>query len=261
MPQGLNIISVSDEPAGTIEPFIKRNEMDYPVARAQGVTGLYGTDSIPYACLINAVGTVIWEGHPANLNSGVIQSALQATPVAPNTSSSTSGESNWWVWFILGAGVLFAGAVGWFVWSTRDKTPRQVQMDWQPQPQQGPPQQPGAPPPGGYGSPPPGNYGGPAPQQPGQGYLAGPAQPQAGQGYLNDGAPQTLGYNAPPPTPGTGMHPGVGGGNSYAGGERLTDNTEFLEPRKDAPFLGGNPDDEEFPPFDTNQNRPGNPYR
>jgi hypothetical protein len=233
--------------------------MEYPIARAQGVTRLYGSRTIPFACLVNAAGTVIWKGHPAKLNSGVVQNALNAPAVPPSGGSAGTNE-NWWVWLIVVAGLLFAGALGWFFWSSRDKTASRVQMDWQAQPQAPPQPQPGAPPPGSYGAPPPpqpqGGYMGqpqPSPQQ--------PPQQQPGQGYLTGGAPKTLGYDAPPPTPEQTRAPNVGGGNAYGGGERMTDNTEFLEPKKDAPYLGGNPDDEQFPPFDTNQNRPGNPYR
>lgn len=274
MPQGLNIISVSDERASTIEPFIRRNNMDYPVARAEGVLRMYGRSTIPSAWLINAAGAVIWEGHPAEIDSRLMRSALNADATAPTSGAAgQGGESNWWLWLIVVAGLVFAAAVGWFLYSTRDKMPKTLQTSWyqpppQPQAQGPPPGQYGAPPQPQYGAPQQPQYGAPPqqqygapPQPPAPGYGA-PPQPQSG--YLNAGGPppQTLGYNAPPPRPpqGYGQQAGVGGNNAYGGTPTHTGNTEFLTPKKDAPFLGGqpNPDDEQFPPFDTNQNRPGN---
>ncbi|MEZ5993413.1 MAG: TlpA disulfide reductase family protein [Planctomycetota bacterium] len=252
-PKGLQIISVSDEGAGTIEPFIKNNNMDYPVAQARGVLGKYGRRTIPSAWLIDASGIVVWEGHPGQLTGQSIDAALSGAAVTSSPGSASQGaESNWWVWAIVLPGLLFAGAMGWFVWSTRDKTPKHVQMMWQQPP--GPPQ-PQGPAPGQ----PPGPYGAPPPQQPN---MPPPAGGQ--QGYLNaPNAPQTLGYNAPPPVQQYGQQPDVGGGNAYGAGTAFGSGTEFHEPKKDAPFLGGNPEPEgeQFPPFDTNQNRPGNPYR
>lgn len=253
-PKGLKIISVSDEGAGTIEPFIKNNNMDYPVAQATGVLGKFGRRTIPSAWLIDASGVVVWEGHPGQLTGQTVDAALSGAVTSGPGSASQPAGSNWWVWAIVMAGLLFAGAMGWFVWSTRDKTPSHVQMMWQPPPQ--PPQPQGPPPgqqPGTYGAPPP-------PQQPN---MPPPAGGQR-QGYLNaPDTPQTLGYNAPPPVQQYGQQPDVGGGNAYGSGTAFGSGTEFHEPNKDAPFLGGSPEPEgdQFPPFDTNQNRPGNPYR
>ncbi|MCB9895565.1 MAG: redoxin domain-containing protein [Planctomycetes bacterium] len=253
IPQGLSIVSVSDEDVATIKRFMREQSMEYPIARAKNVLGMYGRNTIPSAWLIDANGVVMWEGHPGSLNSADIAAALNhGTGAAVPGSPVPSGveESNWWIWLIVLPALLFAGAMGWFVWSTRDKSSKQAMTTWyqappqaQPYPPQGPPypQQPGYPPPQPQGYPPPQD-----------------AQPPVQYG----------GYAGAPPMP---SQPRVGGGTTRYGADGLTESPGAYTkpappPIDERPFIGQNPeqsgqDGGQFPPYDTNQNRPGNPYR
>ena len=246
-PQGLNIISVSDESTGLISNFMREQNMDYPVVRAEGVLSMYGRTTIPSAWLIDAGGKVIWVGHPAELDSGKLAQAvngqLNSTVTGGPTSDSGLDGSNWWVWLIVLPALLFAGAMGWFVWSTRDKTARNVQTAWHQPPANAP--QPNAPPPRGQAY---------APQQPLPPQSAYP--PPQGQ-------PVPPAYSAPqqPPAPQFGgSPPPAQPGPADADGPM----PELRrQPDPDSHYLGQNPDggDDQFPPYNTNQNRPGNPYR
>jgi thiol-disulfide isomerase/thioredoxin len=254
MPQGLSIVSVSDEESATIRNFMQQYGMEYPVARANGVLRMYGRDTIPSAWLIDANGIVMWEGHPASLNSSIIANALnRGTGAATTLPPQPAGveESNWWIWLIVLPAILFAGAMGWFVWSTRDKTSRQAMTAWyqpppgaQPYPPQGPPQQAGYPPPQQGHPPAQPDYGQPQPPVQYGGYAGSPPTldqvPNAGgtSRYGPDGLSESPGaYQKPPPPP--------------------LEERHYIGQEPDQP----GPEGDQFPPYDTNQNRPGNPYR
>lgn len=71
-PRGLQIVGISTEPIGVIEPFVNQmdEKMDYTVAadrRARTSTRFRDPDaSIPAAYLFNEEGVLIWKGHPAH---------------------------------------------------------------------------------------------------------------------------------------------------------------------------------------------------
>lgn len=262
-PQGLSIISVSDEESNTIANFMRDHGMDYPVARANGVLKMYGRSTIPSAWLIDANGTVMWEGHPGSLTSGEIANALNRGQGAAVPAPANPGgveDSNWWIWLIVLPAILFVGAMGWFVWSTRDKTSKTAMTSWyqQPQgapqggqpypPQQGPPQAQGYPPPQpGY---PPSV---PVPQQ----------QPPQQQPPVQYG-----GYAGSPPV--MDQSPNTRGPSRYGPDGAMESPGAYHKPPpppiEERPFLGGQgqqpaAESGKLPPYDTNQNRPGNPYR
>lgn len=279
--QGFHIVAVSDEDAGLIGDYVRDKGVTYGVARAKGVLRSYGGRGYPSSWLVDPQGNIVWEGHPMRLSGDVIEPLLasvgSAVPATPGTTTGASSSGgNWWVWLIVFSGVFFAGALGWFWWSSRDRTPSiQAVLYGQQPPQQGPPQgpPPQGPPPQGpppQGAPPPqgGQYGAPPPQPPhGAPQQQPPGAPQHG-GYLTDGAQQT-GYSAGLANNQLqGRAPGVGAGNAYGGQESLVSNTEFRKKQDDAPYLGGDqqepppplpPQDNEpppLPPYDPNQHRP-----
>lgn len=82
--KGLSIIGLTDEPPGTVKPFLKKNEMKYVIAA--GVASDYQTQSIPYAWLVNPKGKIEWEGHPGNLDSSMIERLLSEVVLPPTFS-------------------------------------------------------------------------------------------------------------------------------------------------------------------------------
>ncbi|NLM17510.1 MAG: redoxin domain-containing protein [Candidatus Riflebacteria bacterium] len=66
--KGVLIVSISDEDAELITPFVERFSMDWPVA-AESPTGKdYGVTGIPHAHII-VKGSSVWHGHPGNLEN------------------------------------------------------------------------------------------------------------------------------------------------------------------------------------------------
>ncbi len=211
--RGFTVVAVSDEPTSKIEPYLRQQGVTYGVARAPGVLRTFGGEGYPSAWLIDASGRVAWQGHPMGLSATTIEPLLGTAGVgpagtAPGQTSPGVEQSNWWIWLIVVPAILFAAAMGWFVWSSRDRTSKQARTAWYPQ--QPYPQQPGAPP----GAAPPGAGPPPAtstglhpvqipPQQP-----AVP-QPPAGQPFEN------LGYSAPPPSYGPAQARVTGGAGRY----------------------------------------------
>ncbi len=175
---------VSDESATLIANWVKRNNVTVPVAQVTGrsVIKSFGGTGYPSSYLVNASGVITWEGHPMEADDALIEGKLAGGPVTGPGSTPASEQSNWWVWMLVVFGLAFAGALGWFWWSTRDRIPAYLKP-------------PGAgyqPPPGYAPSPqyapqgPPGTY-------PGQPQYAPPGQPQ----YTPPGQPQY----APPGQP------------------------------------------------------------
>lgn len=257
--RGFTVISVSDEDEFKIASYSKSHGAKYPVARALGVGRRFGNTAVPHAWLISANGTVIWHGHPNSLTTGTIESALggAAIPAATQGLPAESDDS-WWIWLIVGPGILFASAMGWFLWSTRDRTARYQtqflpQQQYAPQPQpQDPTQAFGQPPAQPYAQAQPGQLSypnnpipQPFPQQPGQppsypmqepfqqmGYSGSPSQ---GRVTRLVAGPHNHGLDGAMESPG-------------AGGKAEP------PPLEQRPFIGQNPD--EFPPFDASRNPP-----
>ncbi|MCK4819367.1 TlpA family protein disulfide reductase [bacterium] len=62
--KGVVIISLTAEKASVVKPFVKQNNMTYPIGIASSTSNAYGVTGIPHALIINASGKVVWEGHP-----------------------------------------------------------------------------------------------------------------------------------------------------------------------------------------------------
>ncbi|HOW72842.1 MAG TPA: redoxin domain-containing protein [Phycisphaerae bacterium] len=66
------IIGISDEPPGTIRPFMKNmgDKMVYTIASDKAGTtmrtylGGFGVNGIPYACIVDKSSTIVWHGSP-----------------------------------------------------------------------------------------------------------------------------------------------------------------------------------------------------
>jgi len=59
-----------------VQPFILANGITYPVGIAADQAG-WGSGGIPHAYLVGPDGVVVWEGHPAELQEGVIEDATR----------------------------------------------------------------------------------------------------------------------------------------------------------------------------------------
>ncbi len=82
--RGVNIIGISNEDLGTVEPFVTRmgSKMNYTVAidegrrTSKGYMGKYGINGIPHAFVVKD-GTVVWNGHPRDQLEAAIDDALK----------------------------------------------------------------------------------------------------------------------------------------------------------------------------------------
>ncbi|MBP6602992.1 MAG: TlpA family protein disulfide reductase [Verrucomicrobiales bacterium] len=74
----LQIIGISQEDAGTITTFREDTKMSYSVAidASGSLAKHFGVRGIPYAVLVDALGTVKWAGHPMELTAAKIQALL-----------------------------------------------------------------------------------------------------------------------------------------------------------------------------------------
>ncbi|MBD3176746.1 MAG: redoxin domain-containing protein [Armatimonadia bacterium] len=63
-PNGLKIVSLTDEPQDEVESFMEETPMDYPI----GVGSMAGVDyevsTIPHAFLVDENGVIVWAGNP-----------------------------------------------------------------------------------------------------------------------------------------------------------------------------------------------------
>jgi thiol-disulfide isomerase/thioredoxin len=57
-------MAITDEPAETVEPFIKEMEMPYPIGGGSNSGNDYGVAGIPHALIIEPGREIVWTGHP-----------------------------------------------------------------------------------------------------------------------------------------------------------------------------------------------------
>ena len=82
--RGVNIVGVTNEDLGTVEPFVKKmgKKMDYTVVIDDSRTlsnkymKKYGVNGIPHAFVIKD-GEVVWHDHPMRDLDGAIEDALK----------------------------------------------------------------------------------------------------------------------------------------------------------------------------------------
>ena len=77
----MTIIGVSDEPAGTVKPYIDKKGIKYVIAL--GGANEYKTSGIPHAWLVSAKGQIAWEGHPASLPESLLEEQLKDVQLMP----------------------------------------------------------------------------------------------------------------------------------------------------------------------------------
>jgi hypothetical protein len=76
---------VTDEGKKDTEPWIESKGVKYAYAYDKGgkLKGKLGVSGIPHAFLVDATGTVIWEGHPAELQPAQIEKAVTGALTKP----------------------------------------------------------------------------------------------------------------------------------------------------------------------------------
>lgn len=71
--KGVVFVSLTNEPRQTVEPFVGKMGMVYPVGGGSPTGRVYGVRGIPHAFIIDPSGAVVWQGHPM----GGLQEALE----------------------------------------------------------------------------------------------------------------------------------------------------------------------------------------
>lgn len=79
--KGLTIVGVSNEPATRLEPFISKHGIEYAIA--VGGASEYRYRGIPHAWLVSPSGKIVWDGHPANLSSKLLEAELKNVQLVP----------------------------------------------------------------------------------------------------------------------------------------------------------------------------------
>jgi len=76
---------VTSESASQTEPWIEKTGAKYPYAYDKGgkVARFFGVSGIPHAILVDPGGQVVWRGHPASLDAGTIEPALDGALTRP----------------------------------------------------------------------------------------------------------------------------------------------------------------------------------
>ena len=72
--KGLVVVGVTGGDAAEIEAYVKKNGVNYPIAT--GDSRVYGVKGIPAAFLIDPGGTLVWSGHPAELDETLLEKTL-----------------------------------------------------------------------------------------------------------------------------------------------------------------------------------------
>ena len=78
--KGVVLISLTNEPRGTVAPFAKKMKMDYPIGMGSTSGTAYGVRGIPHAFVIDPAGIVRWTGHPMNGLDEAVEKTLKDYP-------------------------------------------------------------------------------------------------------------------------------------------------------------------------------------
>lgn len=83
--KGLTVLGVTSEGASDTEKWVETKGAKYAYAYDKGgkLARHFGVQGIPHAVLVDATGTVVWKGHPGELNEGKISSSLQGAFAKP----------------------------------------------------------------------------------------------------------------------------------------------------------------------------------
>lgn len=76
---------MTDEPASLTEPWIAKHSAQYAYAYDKGgrLKRFFGVNGIPHAVLVDATGTVVWEGHPGMLQESDVEKHLSGALAKP----------------------------------------------------------------------------------------------------------------------------------------------------------------------------------
>ena len=66
--QGLRVLALSDEEQSAVEPYVDQMDLPFLVASGSSSGDAYGVTGIPHTFLIDAQGTLVWEGSPGDLS-------------------------------------------------------------------------------------------------------------------------------------------------------------------------------------------------
>lgn len=83
--KGLSIIGVTGEGRSATEKWVEEKGTTYAYAYDKGgkLARELGVSGIPAAFLIDPTGTVVWSGHPGNLDAGTIEKSLEGSLARP----------------------------------------------------------------------------------------------------------------------------------------------------------------------------------
>lgn len=84
-PKGLSVIGVTDETPGLTEPWIAEHKAEYAYAYDGGgeLQRHFGIDSIPRAVIVDANGTVLFNGHPSTITDDLLAKAVVGALAKP----------------------------------------------------------------------------------------------------------------------------------------------------------------------------------
>ncbi|MBI3884910.1 MAG: TlpA family protein disulfide reductase [Opitutae bacterium] len=82
--RGLVVVSVTKEPAGTVEAFLKRQPLSQAVALDTGgkLHGALRIKAIPYAIVVDRRNKIVWRGQPSALTAKVLDALLKTDALA-----------------------------------------------------------------------------------------------------------------------------------------------------------------------------------
>lgn len=92
--QGLRVLALSDEEQSAVEPYVDQMDLPFLVASGSSSGDAYGVTGIPHTFLIDAQGTLVWEGSPGDLSKATIKKALKGAkrPKVDHLSVRMEGE-------------------------------------------------------------------------------------------------------------------------------------------------------------------------
>jgi thiol-disulfide isomerase/thioredoxin len=61
----VQFLSLVEEGHATMDRFLKRKTVEYPIGLESGALKAYGVSSIPHAFVVDKTGKITWHGHPA----------------------------------------------------------------------------------------------------------------------------------------------------------------------------------------------------
>ena len=70
------LLTFVEEGNQTMDKFLKRHPVEYPIGLGSTALEDYGISGIPHAFVVNQAGKIIWHGHPAESEMKTISSAV-----------------------------------------------------------------------------------------------------------------------------------------------------------------------------------------